>query len=95
MKRIAEMSGGHLGTFDIISVGFVDDDPVGHLHNPSLDALQLIARTGQLDKQEEIDHRMYGRFALSHTDRLDEDGIESGRFAENNRFARLTGYSAQ
>ena len=56
MQRITELSGGQLGTFQIISIRLVDDDTVRHLHNAALDALQLIARTGKLDKQEEVHH---------------------------------------
>ena len=30
---------------------------------------------------------MYGRFGLSHADRFDEDDVESGSFAQDDRFA--------
>ena len=53
-------------TVDIVAVGFVDYDTVGHLHDAALDALQLVAGACKLDKQEEIDHRMHGGLALPH-----------------------------
>lgn len=74
---------------DVLAVGLGDDHHIGHLHNAALDALQFVARTGDLEHHEHIDHRMYGRFGLSHADRFDEDDVESGSFAQDDRFAGL------
>ena len=38
----------------------------GRQDNAALDALQLIAGTGNLDKQEEVHHRVHGGLALAH-----------------------------
>ena len=32
--------------FDIIAIGFVDHDSIGHFHNATFNALQFIAGTG-------------------------------------------------
>ena len=56
MEGIAELSGCQTGAFDVVAIGFVDDNAIGHLHDTTLDALQLVTRTCQLDEQEEIDH---------------------------------------
>ena len=80
---------------DVLAVGLGDDHQVGHLHNAALDALQLVACTGNLQQHEEVDHRMYGCFRLSDADRLDEYHVESGGLAQYDRLARLAGYAAQ
>ena len=95
MQRITELTGSQLGRFQIISVGFVDDNTVRHLHDSSFDALQFISRTCQLNQQEEIHHRMNSRFALSHSDGFHKDFIESGSLTEHNRFTGLPGNSSQ
>ena len=38
-----------------------------------------------LEQQEQVDHRMDGRFGLADADRLDEDHVEPGRFAQDDR----------
>ena len=52
MQCITELSGSQLGTFQIISIGLIDNDTIRHLHNTTLNPLQFIARTGQLNQQE-------------------------------------------
>ena len=59
MKRITELIGSQPGPFQVVAVGFVDDDAIGHLHDAALDTLQLVARAGQLDKQKEIWDMVY------------------------------------
>ena len=56
VQCITELGSSQLGTFQIIPIRLVDDDTVRHLHDAALDTLQLVARTGKLDKQEEIHH---------------------------------------
>ena len=56
VQRIAELRSGQLALVHVVPVTLVDDDTVRHLHDTALDALQLVARTGKLDKQEEIHH---------------------------------------
>ena len=80
---------------DVLAVGLGDDHDVGHLHDAALDALQLVAGTRNLQQHEHVDHRMYGRFGLSHADRFDEDDVESGSFAQDDRFAGFAGYAAE
>ena len=95
MKRITEMRSRQLCLLYIISIGLVDNDTIGHLHDTAFDALQLISRTGQLDEQEEVDHRVNSRLTLSDTHRFNEYGIEAGSFAQNDRFACFAGDTSQ
>ena len=46
MQSITELSCSQLSTLQIITIGFVDNNTVGHFHNTPFDALQFIARTG-------------------------------------------------
>ena len=49
MQRVAELCGSQVGVFDVVSVGLVDDNAVGHFHNAAFYALQFVAGAGQLD----------------------------------------------
>ena len=95
MQCITELSGSQLGTFQIISIGLIDNDTIRHLHNTTLNPLQFIARTGQLNQQEEINHRVNSRFALSHSYGLHKNLIESGSFTKNNRLTCFACHSSQ
>ena len=95
MEGIAEIGGSHLALVDILAITLVDDDTVADLHDASLDALQLVAGTCQLDEQEEIDHRMAGGLALSDTYSLDEYLVEACGLAEDDGLTRLAGHTAQ
>ena len=75
MQGVAEVIGRQLTLLHIVSVAFVDDDAIGHLHNAALDALQLVTRTSQLNKQEEVDHRMTSGLALSHAYGFNENFV--------------------
>ena len=81
MQGVPELSGGEIRLIDIVSIRFIDNNTVRHFHDTSLDTLQLISGTGQLNQQEEVHHRMYGRLALSDTHGLYEYGIETGGLA--------------
>ena len=72
-----------------IDVGLVDDDDVGQLDDPSLDRLQVVARVGQLEQHEDVDHAGHGRLRLAHAHGLDEDHVEAGRLAHQHRLAGL------
>ena len=95
MEGIAEIGGSHLTTVHIVAVALVDDDTIGDLHDAALDALQLVARTCHLDKQEEVDHRVTGGLALSDTDGLDEDLVKARSLTEDDGLTRLTGHTAE
>ena len=56
MKCRSELTGSQFSSLNIVAISFVDDNAVGHFHNTSLDALQLITRASQLYQQEEIHH---------------------------------------
>ena len=91
VQGVAELCRCQFCFFEVVTIRLIDDDPVRHLHDPALDALQFVSSTGKLDQQEEIDHRVDSRLALSDTDRFDKYRIESGSFAKNDRFTCFTG----
>ena len=95
MKCIAKMSRRQFGFFNVVSIRFIDDNGIRHLHNAALDALQFITRTRQLDKQEKIDHRVYSRFALPHPDSFYKYLIESCRLTKNDGLTRLACHTSQ
>ena len=63
-------------------------DRVRELEDALLDPLQLVARAGQREHEEEVDHLGDRGLALPDADRLDEDHVEAGRLAEEHRLAR-------
>ena len=95
MQRIAEIGGRHVTLVDIIAIALIDDNGVANLHDPALDALQVVAGTCQLDEQEEVNHRVARRLALAHTYRLDENLVETSRLTKDDRLARLAGHTTQ
>lgn len=95
MQSVTKLSSSQFCTFQIIPVGLVDHNAVGHFHNTALNALQLVSCTCQLNQQEEIYHRMNSRFTLSHPDGFHKNLIESGSLAEYNRLTRFACHSSQ
>ena len=58
------------GLRPVVAVGLVDGHAVDHLDDAALHALQLVARAGQHQQQEEIGHRADRGFALAHARRF-------------------------
>jgi hypothetical protein len=95
MQCRAELRLRQACTVDIVAVGFVDDNPVGHLHDATLDTLQFVARTRKLYEQKEIYHRMHGGLALPHADSLHEYIVVAGSLTENYSLAGFTRHTSQ
>ena len=95
MKRVAELSLSKAGAVDVVAIGLVDDNAISHLHDAALNALQLIARSGKLNEQEEIDHRVYGGLALPYSHGLNKNLVESGSLAEHDSLACLSRYTTE
>lgn len=95
MQGITEVRLCQFCFFDVVSVGLIDDDTVGHFHNTPFYTLQFITGPGQLNKEEKIDHRVYSRFGLTHTYGLDKNRVKSRCFAQDDGFSRFTGHTAQ
>ena len=91
MERRAELGLGELGAVDVVAVGFVDNDAVGHFHDAALDALKFVAGAGKLNEQEKVNHRVNGGFALAYADGFDENIIVARGLAEHYGFARFAG----
>src|SRR5271166_5188062 len=75
------------------AVRLVDEDEIGELDHPALDPLQLVARRRRQNQHEEVDDFGDRRLGLAHPDRLDQHRVESGRFAQQDRFARAARYT--
>ena len=95
MEGVAKLARRQLTGVNIVTVAFVDDDAVGHLHYSAFDALQLIARSSELDDEEEVDHRMAGRLALSYAYGLDEYLVKTGSLTQDDGLTRLACYAAE
>jgi hypothetical protein len=78
-----------------VDIGLVDDHQIGDLDDALLDRLQVVAGIRQLQQAENVDHAGHRRFRLADADRLDDDHVEAGRFAEQHGFARLFGDAAE
>ena len=81
MQRVAELVCGKLTLFHIVAVAFVYYDSVGHFHDTAFDALQFVTRSGQLDQQEKVYHRVACRLALPHSYCLYKYLVKSCRLA--------------
>ena len=86
---------GPLGGGRQVAVGLVDDDQVGELHDPALDALELVAAGRRGDEHEEVDEVGHRHLGLADADRLDEHDVEPGRLAQQQRLARAAGHAAE
>ena len=78
-----------------LAIGLVHQDQVGHLHDPALDALQLVpARRGQQQHEQIAEIRHHG-FGLAHAHRLDQHHVEPRRLAQRHRLARAARHAAE
>ena len=67
----------------------------GQLHHAALDALQLVAGAGQQQQHEHVGHLRDPGLGLSDADGLDDDDVEAGRLAEDQRLATAPGNTTQ
>jgi len=56
VNRTFQFCFGQICRLNIISVGFVDKNPVSHFHYPAFNPLQLITGTGEHQQHEKICH---------------------------------------
>ena len=92
---MAQVAGGPLGGVGEVAVGLVDDDQVGQLHDPALDALELVAAGRGGHQHEEVDEVGDGHLGLADADGLDDHDVEPGRLAEQQRLAGAPGDAAE
>src|SRR3546814_8744451 len=78
-----------------VAVRLVDEDEVGQLDDAFLDALQLVAASGQEQEQEKVRHARDRGLRLSDADRLDDDDVEAGRLADEHRLPRAARDAAE
>lgn len=52
LQRIAEVGSGESCSVYILSVGFIYDNTICHLHDSPFDPLQFVSGTGKLDEQK-------------------------------------------
>ncbi len=80
---------------NIVAIGFVDHDSVGHFHNASFDSLQFVASAGKLDKQEKVDHGMDRSLALPYPDCFYEYVVVAGGFTQHYGFTGLARHTSE
>ena len=95
LQRIAEVGSGESCSVYILSVGFVYDNTICHLHDSPFDPLQFVSGTGKLDEQKEVYHGVHGGFTLPYTHSFYKDRIKPGSLAQNNGFARFSRHTPQ
>ena len=95
MQCIAEMSRSQFRLLDVATVSLIDHNAVCHFHDSTLDALQFITRTCQLNQQEEIDHRVYRCFTLTYPYSFYKYLIKTCSFTKNNGLTGLTSHPSQ
>ena len=88
VERVGVVGGGGAAAAGEVAVGLVDDHEVGELHDPALEALQLVAAARRDEHEEEVDHRRDLHLRLPDADRLDEHDVEAGGLAQQHRLAR-------
>ena len=95
MQGVAEVGGGNVALVHVVAVALVDNYAVGYLHDASLYALKLVARAGQLNEQEEVNHRVTCRLALPYAHRLDKYLVVSGSLTQYDSLAGLARHASQ
>ena len=95
MERGGVVGRGVRGGGGEVAVGLVHDDQIGELHDPTLEPLQLVAAARRDQHEEEVDHRRDLHLRLADADGLDQDDVEAGRFAEQERLARPARHAAE
>ena len=86
--------GAHCGG-EQVAVGLVDHHEICELHDPALDALELVAPTGRHQHHEEVDHRGDVDLRLPDADRLHQHDVEARGLAQQHRLTRATGHAAE
>ena len=90
-----ELGPGPLGRREVVAVGLVDGDEVGELEDAAFDPLELVAGAGELEDEEEVDHVGHGDLGLTDPDGLDENHVEAGGLADDDRLAGLARHAAE
>ena len=80
---------------NVIAVGLVDGEQVGHLDDSALDSLEFVAGAGDHEQQKKIDHAVNQRLRLAHAHGFDEHGMKARSLAEDHGFAGATGNAAE
>ena len=77
------------------AIGLVDDDHICNLHDPTLDALQLIAPCGGQQQDEDIRHFGYHGFGLSDADGFDQHRVIARCLDQPDCFPCAPGHATQ
>ena len=94
MQRICGFGARSFSGQDVVTVGLVDHDDIGHLHYAALDALQFIPCSSERDEHQEVDHARDSSFGLADAHRFDKDVSVSSRLTQQNRIAGILRYTA-
>ena len=65
----------------VIAIVFVDNDQISHFHQPFFNALQIIAATGNLQRDKTVHHAGDFRFRLPDANRFDNHYVITRCFA--------------
>ena len=95
LQSLGEFAPGALGGVDVIAVGLVDGEQVGHLDDSAFDSLEFVTGAGDHEQEKKIDHAVNQRLRLAHAHGFNEDGVKARGLAEDHGLARATGNAAE
>ena len=95
MQSRAILRLGQLRRADIVAVGFIYNYTIGHFHDTTFYTLQFIACPGNLDKEEEIYHRMHSGFALPYTNSFHKNVVVAGSLTKHDSFSCFPCHTTQ
>ena len=90
-----EIVGGATRGCGEVTIGLVDDDHVGELHDPALDALELVTAGRRGHQHEQVDQIRHRHLRLADADGLHDHQIEPGGLAQQHRLPRAASDAAQ
>ena len=86
MQGAAIVCGRPFGGHSAFAIGLVDGNHVGDFQHAFLQALQIVAGTGQHQHEKEIHHVGHTCFRLADADGFDKDDVKPGRLAQQHVF---------
>ncbi len=89
MQCVCSLSASSFSRTYILTIGLIDHDDVGHLHQAALDPLQFISCPSERDEDQDIDHLADGSFGLPNPHRFDENVSVACRLTKKNCVARV------
>ncbi|SYU08538.1 Uncharacterised protein [Klebsiella pneumoniae] len=79
----------------VLAIIFIDNHDIRHLHNPLLNALQIVTAAGDLQRDKAVHQPGEFRFRLADADGFDNHRVIARRFAQQYQLPRAQAGAAQ